>query len=136
MMHTLKAAARLALGSFVFMMLGIGAAWAPGSIKLDEVMEHLKGNEKLLSEITAELKVQNLKADSIICVGGRFGGKWTELGGARGVPYDCEIGKRKLNIDGTVLIYDKDGKELDMEDDKSPERAVEYKEKVATWKWD
>jgi hypothetical protein len=135
-MHTFEAGLRLALGTIVFMMLGSSAAWAPGSINLDEVMEHLKGNDKLLSEITAELKAQNLKADSIICVGARFGGKWTELGGARGVPYDCEIGKRKLNIDGTVLIYDKDGKELDMEDDASPERAVEYKEKVTTWKWD
>ena len=135
-MHTLEARLRLALGTIVFMMLGSSAAWAPGSINLDEVMEHLKGNDKLLSEITAELKAQSLKADSIICVGSRFGGKWTELGGARGVPYDCEIGKRKLNIDGTVLIYDKDGKELYMEDDASPERAVSYKEKVTTWKWD
>ena len=135
-MHTLEARLRLALATIVFMMLGSSAAWAPGSIKLDEVMEHLKGNDKLLSEITAELKAQNLQADSIICTGARFGGNWTELGGARGVPYDCEIGKRKLNIDGTALIYDKDGKELDMEDDASPERAVAYKEKVTTWKWD
>lgn len=135
-MDTLKSTLRLALGICAFTMLGSSAAWAPGSINLDEVMDHLKGNDKLIAEITAELKAQTLKADSIICTGARFGGKWTELGGARGVPYSCEIGKRKLNIDGTVLIYDKDGKELDMEDDKSPERAVEYKEKVATWTWE
>ena len=51
------------------MMLGIGAAWAPGSIPLDEVMDQLKENEKLIAEINAELKSQNLEAPKVICVG-------------------------------------------------------------------
>ena len=118
-MHTLQRRAAAGLGTIVFMMLGISAAWAPGSITLDEVMEHLKENEKLIAEINAELKAQNLEAPKVICVGSRFGGKWTDLGGARAVPYECEVGTRKLNIDGTVHIYDKDGKELDEEDDQN-----------------
>jgi hypothetical protein len=134
-MHTLNAALRLVLATTVFMVLGVGAAWAPGSISLDEVMQHLKENEKLIAEINAELKTQNLEAPKVICVGSRFGGKWTDLGGARAVPYECEVGTRKLDIAGTVHIYDKDGKELDEEDDKSPERAVDYTEKDITWTW-
>ncbi len=52
----------------------------------------------------------------------------------------CHTSARSANVSststGTVLIYDKDGKELDDEDDKSPELAVDYKEKDITWKWD
>jgi len=135
-MHALNVGLRLVCGTIIFMMLGIGAAWAPGSIPLDEVMGQLKENEKLIAEINAELKSQNLEAPKVICVGSRFGGKWTDLGGARAVPYECEVGTRKLNIAGTVHIYDKDGKELDEEDDKSPELAVDYTEKDITWTWE
>ena len=135
-MHTLNVWLRLVCGTIIFMMLGIGAAWAPGSISLDKVMNHLKENEKLIAEINAELKSQNLEANKVICVGSRFGGKWTDLGGARAVPYECGVGTRKLNIAGTVHIYDKDGKELDEEDDKSPELAVDYTEKDITRAWE
>lgn len=133
-MHTLNVGLRLVCSTIVFMML-MSAAWAPGSISLDEVMQHLKDNEKLIAEINAELKTQDLEAPKVICSGSRFGGNWTDLGGARAVPYECEIGTRKLDIAGTVHIYDKDGKELDEEDDKSPELAVDYTEKDITWTW-
>ena len=46
------------------MAMGITAAWAPGSISLDEVMDKLKDNAKLVDEINAELKAQNLSADT------------------------------------------------------------------------
>ena len=81
-------------------------AWAPGSTTLDDVIEQLQDQEKLTAEIFAELKAQNLKAEEVICVGSRFGGQWRNLGGARAVPYECEIGKKKLAIEGTVHIYD------------------------------
>ena len=68
-MHTLNVGLRLVCGTIIFMMLGIGAAWAPGSIPLDEVMDQLKENEKLIAEINAELKSQNLEAPKVICVG-------------------------------------------------------------------
>jgi hypothetical protein len=92
-MQTLKSALRLTLATAAFLALGITAAWAPGSISLDEVMEKLKDNAKLVDEINAELKAQNLSADKIICTGARFGGNWTNLGGARAIPFSCEIGR-------------------------------------------
>jgi hypothetical protein len=126
---------RLALGTLAFVVIGGSPAWAPGSITLDEVIEQLQEQEKLTAEIFAELKAQNLKAEEVICIGSRFGGQWRNLGGARAVPYDCEIGKKKLAIEGTVHVYDDNGKELDMNEDASFEHAAEYRQADITWKW-
>jgi hypothetical protein len=134
-MQTLKSALQLTLATAVFLALGITAAWAPGSISLDEVMEKLKDNAKLVDEINAELKAQNLSADKIICTGARFGGNWTNLGGARAIPFNCEIGPRTLDIDGELHIYDDAGNELDMNADEAPAKATDYKQTNVTWKW-
>lgn len=123
----------LTLGAVVFTLSG--SASAEGSITLDEVMGQLKDDGKLIDEISAELKAQGLAADSVICVGARFGGHWSELGGARSVPYECEIGKKKLNIEGTVVLYDERGNEIDMSDERAPERAFDYKQTGLTWGW-
>jgi hypothetical protein len=125
----------LLAGTLAWLMLGITAAHAPGSISLDEVMEQLKGEQKLIAEITDALKAEGLKPENVICTGARFGGHWVNLGGARGVPYECEVGKRTLAIDGKIHLYDKDGKELDMDDESSPENAVEYKQTDISWSW-
>jgi len=134
-MFQLQRALRVTFGTMAFMLLGATAAWAPGSITLDEVLDQLKDTEKLVAEINAELKAQNLSAENIICVGARFGGHWIELGGARSIPYECEIGKKKLNIDGTLVLYDQQGNEIDMSDEKAPERAFDYKQTDLTWTW-
>jgi hypothetical protein len=126
---------RRALGTLAFIVIGSSAAWAPGSTTLDDVIEQLQEEQKLTAEILAELKTQNLKAEEVICVGSRFGGQWRNLGGARAVPYECEIGKKKLAIEGTVHIYDDAGKELDMNEDASFEQAAEYRQADITWKW-
>lgn len=112
-----------------------GSALAEGSITLDEVMGQLKDDGKLIGEINTELEAQGLAADSVICVGARFGGHWSELGGARSVPYECEIGKKKLNVEGTVVLYDERGNEIDMSDERAPERAFDYKQTGLTWSW-
>lgn len=129
--HTLHAM----LVAAVFMLAGIDAAWAPGTITLDEVMAQLKDDGKLIGEIEDALKAQNLKADAIICVGARFGGHWAELGGARSIPYACDIGTRKLSVDGTLRLYDERGAEIDMSDEQAPDLAFDYKQTDLTWTW-
>ena len=124
------------LAAAIWTLLGIGAAYAPGTITLDEVMEQLKDNQALISEIDAALKAENLQAENVICIGSRFGGHWVELGGGRSVPYECKLGKRKLNIDGTVHLYDAGGAEIDMNDEKAPERAADYKQTDLKWTWE
>jgi hypothetical protein len=130
-MRTLNAALTLALGT----VLLIGTAEAGGTIYLTDLMDRLKDNDKLIAEINAELKVQKLEAASVICTGDRFGGNWTELGGVRVAPYECEIGARKLDIDGTLHLYDAKGVEVDQKDKTAPERAVDHKETDITWTW-
>jgi len=123
------------LATAAFLFVGISAAWAPGSISLDEVMDQLKDNQKLTDEIDAELKSQNLNAASINCTGARFGGNWANLGGARAIPFNCAIGKRTIDIDGELHLYDASGNELDMNADDTPAKATDYKQLNLTWKW-
>jgi hypothetical protein len=120
----------------LFLLTACTAAQAGGSIPLSDVMDQLKDNDVLIAAIDAELKAQNVEAASVICDGARFGGHWTELGGARSVPYECEIGKRTLKIDGTVHLYDQNSAEIDASDEKAPERAFTYKETDLKWKWE
>jgi hypothetical protein len=134
-MYRLRTALRLALGSVAFILLDIGAAWAPGSITIDEVMEQLQDEQRLVAEIFAELKSQKLKAQEVLCVGFSFSGQWRELGGARAVPYECVVGTKRLAIEGAVHIYDDAGKELEMSDEASQARAVEYRQADINWKW-
>jgi len=121
--------------AFIVGVIAAGVAHAGGSITLDEVMTQLKEDGKLIGEIEAELKAQNLKPEAVICVGARFGGHWVELGGARSIPYECEVGAKKLNIDGTLHLYDEHGNEIDMSDEKAPELAFDYKQTDLTWTW-
>ncbi len=127
---------RVTLGAAAFLAAGVTAAWAPGTISLADVMDQLKDTAKLTGEIESELKSAGIKADSVICVGARFGGHWSELGGARSIPYECDIGKKKLKIDGTLKLYDERGNEIDMSDEKAPERAFDYKQTDLTWTWE
>lgn len=128
-------ALKVALTAGVAALLSAGAAFAEGSIPLDEVMDQLKDETKLVGEISQELKAQGLAADKVICVGARFGGHWSELGGARSVPFECEIGSKTLNIEGTVKLFDERGREIDMSDERAPERAFDYKQTDITWGW-
>lgn len=119
----------------VFLLTVSGAAVAGGSLSLTDLMDRLKDNEKLIAEINAELKAQKLEAASVICTGDRFGGHWTELGGVRVVPYECEIGARKLDIDGKLHLYDVKGAEIDASDENAPKLAFDHKETDITWTW-
>jgi hypothetical protein len=116
-------------------IIGWSAAQAGGSIGLGEVMEQLKDNGALIAELDAELKKQHLEAKDVACIGSRFGHHWTHLGGARSIPFECEIGARKIEIDGELQLYDKDGKKLDFEGADTPEKAVSYKATNLQWSW-
>jgi hypothetical protein len=124
----------LAVVGFVA-IIGWSAAQAGGSIGISEVMEQLKDNGALIAELETELKKQHLEAKKVVCIGSRFGHHWTHLGGARSVPFECEIGARKIEIDGELQLYDKNGKQLDFEGADTPEKAVSYKATKLQWTW-
>lgn len=118
-----------------WLIAATSSAWAPGTIALDEVMQQLADDEKLIGEIEAQLAAQDVDAGEVICVGARFGGHWKELGGARSVPYACEVGKKKLSIEGRVHLFDQNNNEIDMSDEDAPARAFDYTQTDLTWSW-
>lgn len=123
------------IGSLVFgLVVGCGSASAGGSIPLDEVMGQLKDDDKLIAELNAELKAQNLKAEDVVCAGSRFGNQWENLGGYRAIPYECHLGSRIIEIDGELHLLDKDGNELSLDDD-APKKVVDYKQTNLKWSW-
>jgi len=119
----------------IALSLELATALAGGTISLDEVMDQLRSDGKLIAEIKAELKKQNLKAGTVICTGSRFGNHWPYLVGLRAVPYECEVGTRKLSIDGELIFYDKAGKALGALGEAMPEDAARFKTTNVTWTW-
>jgi hypothetical protein len=134
-MQTLKSTLTRISAAAIFTLAGGTAAYALGSIPLTEVMDQLKGDTKLIAEIDNELKTQGLLATDVICSGLRFGNHWENLGGARAIPFDCDIGKLSLRIDGELHLYDKDGKELDADAEGTPAAATDYKATDLKWEW-
>jgi hypothetical protein len=134
---TLEGLMRSLLATLACSLLGFGAAIADGlgSATIEDVLDQMQDNQTLIAEILAELKTQNLQAEKVGCVAFRLSGQWRNLGGSRAVPYECQVGKRKLNIEGTVHVYDGNGTELDRKDEKSFERGTEIKQTDITWKW-
>jgi hypothetical protein len=128
---------RSLLATLACSLLGVGSAIAQGggTASLEDVLDQFQDNQTLISEILAELRTQNLRAEDVGCIAYRVSGQWRYLGGARAVPYECEVGKRRLNIEGTVHVYDDNGTELDQKDEKSFERGTEIRQADITWKW-
>lgn len=110
-------------------------AFAGGTIPLSDVMEQLKHEPRLIADIQAELEQQNLQPDTLHCAGSRFGSHWRELGGARAIPYECEIGAKTLLIDGSVRLFDDEGREIDMGDENAPTRTFDFSQTDLVWSW-
>jgi len=115
--------------------LGIGPAWAPGSLSLHEVTIAVNGAPRLIAEINKELKSGGLGAGDVICFAGRHGNHWRYLAGRRAAPYECKFGKRVLNVEADITYYDALGRPLGNVDAAHPHRAKTFKEKNFRWTW-
>lgn len=118
-----------------FVTLAAGPAWAGGSLGLDEVLVAVGKAPKLVAEIQAELSRNSLKPSDVICSGARHGNQWTYLGGGRAAPYECEIGKRSLQIEADRVYFDARGKLLGDLEKASPKRAKTFQESNFRWTW-
>ncbi len=118
-----------------FVTLATGPAWAGGSLGLDEVLVAVGKAPKLVAEIQAELSKNNLEPGDVICSGARHGNQWTYLGGGRAAPYECEIGKRSLQIEADRVYFDARGKSLGDLEKASPKRAKTFQESNFRWTW-
>ncbi|NJL08396.1 MAG: hypothetical protein HC900_09135 [Methylacidiphilales bacterium] len=91
------------------MVLALTPAVAGGSLPFEEVMAAVAGTP-VAAELEAIVKAERANPDELVCTGVRLGNQWSELGGMRVMPFECEIGKRTVTIDGTVQFLDAKGK--------------------------
>jgi hypothetical protein len=111
------------------------AAQGGGSLGLDDVIEAVKADPKLVAEIRDEVKKSGLKPDGLICTGFRHGSQWTELSGARAAPYECDIGSRKIVINANRMYFDVAKRPLGDMKRANPKRADSFKESNYRWTW-
>jgi hypothetical protein len=118
-------------------LLGVVAAVAQGggSLGLDDVLEAVKADPKLVAEIQDELKKNGLKVDGVVCTGFRHGNQWVELSGARASPYACDIGKRQIVIEASRMYFDVGKKPIGDMKRANPKRADSFKESNFRWIW-
>jgi hypothetical protein len=119
------------------LLLGVQAAAAQGggSLGLEDVLQAVKADPKLVAEIQDELKKSGLKADNLNCTGFRHGNQWAELSGARAAPYQCDIGKRQLVIEASRMYFDAGSRPLGDMKRANPKRADSFKESNFRWTW-
>ena len=88
-------------------------AHAGGSVSLEEKIGFVGQSGKLMGEIRTQLAAANQTIADIICSGVRLGRQWQHLGGARVLPYECDVAGRTLQINGTLYFYGVQGEYVD-----------------------
>ena len=119
------------------LLLGLAAAGAQGgSLRLDDLLEAVKTDPKLVAEIHDELKKSDLKVADVNCTGFRHGHGWPELTGMRAAPYECDIGKRTVFIQADRTYLDKRKRPLrDVKTAGNRKRADGFRETNFRWQW-
>lgn len=126
---------RIVWGLAGLVALAAAPALAGGSLGLDAVLKAVATAPKLVAEIQAELGKNNLKPGDVVCGGARHGNHWKYLGGGRAAPYECEIGKRTLEIEADRTYFDARGKSLGDLEKADPQRAKTFREDNFRWSW-
>jgi hypothetical protein len=114
-------------------------ASSEGSLGLGEVLEAVKTEPQLVSQIEVELRRRDLKVAGMVCIAAQHGNQWKLLGGGRAAPYECRIGDRTLRIDAERTYFDAQGHKLG-QFGQAPEtwllnRAKHFRERNFRWTW-
>ena len=125
-------------------LVGLGAIWsspAPSqeNLALAEVLEAVKSEPQLVSQIEVELRKRDLKVPEIVCIAARHGNQWRLLDGGRAAPYACTIGDRTVRIDAERVYFDANGHKLGQlgqaPDNVLLNRAKFFREGRFRWTW-
>ena len=84
----------------------------------------------LMKEVEAKLKTTGTTLSSVRCGGLRLGRHFVHLGGARIIPYECDIGGAKITIGGKADFFDDQGTL-----GAGPETAMYYSQFSPSWHW-
>jgi hypothetical protein len=85
---------------------------AQSSLTLAEMLEVVRSEPQLVSQIEVELRKRDLKVPQIGCVAARHGNQWRFLVGGRASPYECRIGDRTVRVDAERIYFDGNGRKL------------------------
>ena len=110
-------------------------AFAGGSLGMEDLLQRVANEPRLVAEIKAALASNALSVDDQGCYGERFGHSWPNLTGLRAAPYECEIGKRVVTISADQIFFDNKGRKLGNPRTANPKRAETFKESNFKWKW-
>lgn len=136
--------ARLLLATRAATIAGLCMLWTTavqtaGGLGLDQVLQLIRSEPKLASEIEVELRRRDLKVPDIGCAAAQHGNQWKFLGGGRAAPYQCRIGDRTVTIDAERIYYDVNGRKLGQigqaPDNVLFNRARSYREGRFRWTW-
>jgi hypothetical protein len=120
-------------------VIWIMPASGEGSLGLVEVLEAVKAEPQLVSQIEVELRKRDLKVPGIGCIAARHGNQWRLLGGGRAAPYECRIGDRTLRIDAERTYFDANGHRLGqpghVADHVLFNKAKFFRERNFRWTW-
>ena len=104
------------------------------------VLEAVKSEPKLVTEIEAELRKRDMKVGQFICIAEPHGNHWRHLAGRGTSPYECEIGKRTLRVEADRTYFDVNGKRLgklgQAPDNVLFNRAKSFREGQFRWTWE
>jgi len=78
-----------------------------GSLPLEEAIAFAKGDSRLASVLTGLLLDAKINPLDVVCIGLTLGDHWTNLSRTRIPPFECEIGKHTLVIDGAIEFLDR-----------------------------
>ena len=81
-----------------------------GSLPLEEAIAFAKGEPRLASALTALLLDARVNPLDVVCSGLALGDHWTNLSRTRIPPFECEVGKHTLVIEGAIEFLDRSGR--------------------------
>jgi hypothetical protein len=107
-----------------------------GSLFLVDIMPLIRTSPRLEREVADAVKQAQADREDVVCIGARFPGVWTHLGGERAAPYSCEIGARLLLLRARVRIKDRKGRVLEGITAASMRRAARIEQDRLSWRWE
>jgi hypothetical protein len=92
-----------------------------GSLPFEEAIEFVKGDARLIAQVAQLASAAKTNTATIVCVGPALGDQWEHLSRTRIPPFECQIGKSTLLLDGAVELLDDGGKVVGRADGASVE---------------
>lgn len=106
-----------------------------GTLSLADLKHLWARTPRLKREIEKEVRAQKKTPERIVCIGARFSGQWTYLGGERVSPFVCDFGSKSLHLNWRVSLRDAEGRMYESQTQEAMQRARSISQTRPTWRW-